>query len=135
MSADSLESRVAVTESQLRGGAEMFATLRRDIGDLQVATAPKPMSRFQLLAFILGPVIGTIVFMGTFVWQAARYPDRAEFNAARAEAAAAWDRLTESIEQAKIERVQLQADIALLRALVQRMDAERTERPDKPRRP
>lgn len=122
MSERSIEERMAVAETQLLGGAKTFEEIRAAIGDLRVAVAPKPLSRFQLLGFILGPVIGTLVFVGTVVWQAARYPDRQEVDALREGLYSRQEGVEKQLEQLRIERVQMQGEFALMRATLQRIE-------------
>lgn len=38
---------------------------------------------FTTLAFIVGPLLGAIVVVAGIVWQAAKYPERSEFDAVR----------------------------------------------------
>ena len=59
----------ATTELRLREGAESFSELRR-------AVAPKPMSLVKMLPVL---VVAVLSLLG-FVWAAARYPDRHEFD-------------------------------------------------------
>jgi hypothetical protein len=57
------------TESRLREGAESFSELRR-------AVAPKPLSLVKILPVL---IVAMLSLLG-FVWAAARYPDRREFD-------------------------------------------------------
>ena len=59
----------ATTELRLREGAESFSELRR-------AVAPKPLSLVKMLPVL---VVAVLSLLG-FVWAAARYPDRHEFD-------------------------------------------------------
>jgi hypothetical protein len=59
----------AATDARLREGAEAFSDLRK-------AIAPKPMSLVKILPVL---VVGVLSLLG-FVWAAARYPDRHEFD-------------------------------------------------------
>ena len=61
--------RETATETRLREGAESFSELRR-------AVAPKPMSLVKMLPVL---VVAVLSLLG-FVWAAARYPDRHEFD-------------------------------------------------------
>ena len=68
------ESRIrrekdAALELRLREGAEAFSELRR-------AVAPKPLSLVKILPVL---VVAVLSLLG-FVWAAARYPDRREFD-------------------------------------------------------
>jgi uncharacterized coiled-coil protein SlyX len=85
--------RIAKMEIRLENGQKEFMALREEQRALRAAIeqhardmAPKPMSRLQVFAFIAGPVVGVALVLGGFVWQAARYPDRGEFNAAQSSA-------------------------------------------------
>ena len=57
-------------ESRLRDGAQAFS-------DLRAAVAPKPLS----LAKVWLPLAAIVLTLLGFVWAAARYPDRREFDA------------------------------------------------------
>ena len=60
----------AALEGRLREGAESFGELRR-------AVAPKPLSLVKILPVL---IVAVLSLLG-FVWAAARYPDRSEFDA------------------------------------------------------
>lgn len=63
------------------------------------------------LAFVLGPLLGAAGFFGALLWQAAKYPDRTEFNSLcnRVEQATQSTLLTED----RLKRVQ--EDVAGIR--------------------
>lgn len=78
--------RVAKIEVRLENGQKEFMALREEqraqratMEQMAKDLAPKPMSRLQLVSFVVGP----LVLLGGYVWSAARYPDRVEFNAAQ----------------------------------------------------
>lgn len=80
-------------EIRLENGQREFMALREEQRALRATIeqqarehAPKPLTRLQVFAFIAGPVLGVVVLLGGYVWNAARYPDRTEFNAAQASA-------------------------------------------------
>ena len=60
----------AALEGRLREGAESFGELRR-------AVAPKPLA----LSTVIVPIVAIVSTLLGFVWAAARYPDRHEFDA------------------------------------------------------
>ena len=60
----------AALEGRLREGAESFGELRR-------AVAPKPLT----LSKVWLPLASLVLVLLGFVWAAARYPDRHEFDA------------------------------------------------------
>lgn len=121
--------RIAKMEIRLENGQREFMALREEQRALRGAIdamarefAPKPMSRMQLFAFVAGPVIGVALLLGGFVWQAARYPDRVEFDAARAaadDAARSTERKLIQLESAQT----LQArDVATVQSTTDRHD-------------
>lgn len=78
--------RFAKLEVRLENGQKEFMalreeqrTLRAKIEQVERDAAPKPMSRQQIIAMIFGPLL----VVGGFVWYAARYPDRTEFDTAQ----------------------------------------------------
>lgn len=82
--------RVARIEVRLENGQKEFMALREEqrairstLEQMARDLAPKPMSKIQLAGFVIGP----LVLLGGYVWTAARYPDRVEFNAAQSAAA------------------------------------------------
>ena len=60
-------------ERRLSAGVSQFTELRNSMSALQ----PKPRSFTSMLPFLI-PVV---ILAGTMLWQAARYPDRREFDA------------------------------------------------------
>ena len=60
-------------ERRLHEGVATFEGIKREVGALQ----PKPRSFLSMLPFLI-PVV---ILAGTMLWQAARYPDRREFDA------------------------------------------------------
>ena len=67
-------------ERRLVAGVTQFTELKNGIGALQ----PKPRSFVSILPFLI-PVI---ILAGTMLWQAARYPDRREFESLKTELSA-----------------------------------------------
>ena len=59
-------------ERRLAAGVNQFTETKQALGALQ----PKPRSFVSMLPFLI-PVI---ILAGTMLWQAARYPDRREFD-------------------------------------------------------
>lgn len=125
--------RFVKIESRLEAGQKEFGALRDEQRaqraiieqlrqEVQDVTRPKPMSRLQVFAFVAGPVLGVCVLIGGFVWQAARYPDRSEFNAAQGEASAA-QRSTDARLHA-LENIQTaqQKDVASIAAAAERQE-------------
>jgi len=82
-------------ERRLGTGVAQFTELKSAVNALQ----PKPRSFLSMLPFLV-PVI---ILAGTMLWQAARYPDRKEFEAVRAEL---W--------QIRLEQVQSSAKLDLI---------------------
>lgn len=77
------------SDDRFRQGADTFQKITESIELLNEKIAPKPTSMLKILGLIamfLGAV-GTPTI--ALIWQAARYPDRLEFDATRREFAAA----------------------------------------------
>jgi hypothetical protein len=60
-------------ERRLHDGVSQFTDIKSEVNRLQ----PKPRSFTSMLPFLI-PVV---ILAGTMLWQAARYPDRREFDA------------------------------------------------------
>jgi hypothetical protein len=69
--------RDTAVDGRLREGAEAFSQLR-------AAVAPKPLS---LVKFLPTLIVGVLSLLG-FVWAAAQYPSRREFEAVKADLSA-----------------------------------------------
>lgn len=103
--------RIAKVEIRLENGQREFMALREEQRAIRAHMeqqardlAPKPLTRFQIVGFVAGPVLAVVVLLGGYVWNAARYPDRTEFNAAQqstADALRAVDRRLNTIEGAQ----------------------------------
>jgi hypothetical protein len=63
-------------ERRLGEGVKQFGEIKIAVNDLQQAVRPKPLSVMKFLPVL---VVGTLSLLG-FVWAAARYPDRHEFD-------------------------------------------------------
>lgn len=130
----SLGERVTRMEGRLENGNTEFSGLRehiRRVERLVEENRVKPMSRMQLLSFILGPIIAFAVMFGTYVWQLAKYPDRGEFAGAVRELKDAQDRASERMY--KIEQALIRQDGALGEGArdVQRLEKAITDRLDR----
>jgi len=87
-------------DKRLREGAESFSTLRKSIDEVHEKIKPKPVPTWKVVAV----AITALALLGGWVWQAAQYPDRDEFEAVRQETSAI-----------KIEQVRIQADLRAMR--------------------
>ena len=97
-------------DKRLSEGGESFKELRESIRTLHEkieSTAPKPMSRTQLAMFILGPILGLLVLVGSVVWQAARTPDRTEFT-----------HLQEQVQEVALQQASIAAQLSELQLLL-----------------
>lgn len=107
--------RFAKLEVRLENGQKEFMALREEQRAIRATMeqmardlAPKPVSRLQLLAFAAGPV----VLLAGFVWQAARYPDRTEFNVAQEAAVASARKAEEKLYQLESAQAVQAKDLA-----------------------
>lgn len=94
----------------------------REINMGEGGSAPVPNLRggnAKTILAILTPILGALGLFGGFVWQASRYPDRAEFDDVKRElraSLAAADRRTGAIEKdvavttVKVDAIQKAAD-------------------------
>lgn len=87
-------------EKRLREGAAAFASVRDSIDDVREQIKPKPVPTWKVIAASLS----ALALIGGWIWQAAQYPNRDEFEAVRSESAAI-----------KIEQVRIQADLRSMR--------------------
>ena len=78
-------------QNRLADGAETFASLKRRLQKLET---PKPLQVTKVAAV----VIGALAMVFGWVWQAARYPDRAEYSALKTRIADLRERLDVQIE-------------------------------------
>lgn len=87
-----MEWELETVNERLDRGAATFSDLRRATELL----TPKPTPPWK----IVGIVVTVAVLLAGWVWQAAKYPNRDEFNSVR-----------EEVGILKIEQVKMQADI------------------------
>jgi hypothetical protein len=109
-----LFERVTRIEGSLENGRTEFSGMREHIRRVERQVEEgrvKPMTRMQLLGFVMGPVVGILVLCGGYVWSIAKYPDREEFNAVVHEIHDTQERLYDRI--GKLEQAQLRQDAAL----------------------
>lgn len=105
-----VEAAREATDKRLSDGAESFADLRTSIVDLRKKieeSAPKPMPRWQLLTFVLGPVVGIMVLVSSVIWQAARTPGRDEFT-----------KLQEQVQAVELQDAAITAQLTEMQQLI-----------------
>lgn len=112
------EGRDEAVERRLAEGVQTFTDIRTELR----AMSPKPLSTWKVIGFILGPVLALLVLVGGFIWQAAKYPDRSEFEDAKKQIGEVQTRLTVDISAFKVEQVQLKSDVAATKDTVKKMD-------------
>jgi hypothetical protein len=95
-----VEFRQEEIDKQLHEGAESFVSIRKAIDDVQDQVRPKPVPTWKIVAV----AITAMALLGGWVWQAAQYPNRDEFEAVRAETS-----------EIKMEQVRIQADLRAMR--------------------
>ena len=110
-------------ERRLHEGVATFEGIKREVGALQ----PKPRSFLSMLPFLI-PVV---ILAGTMLWQAARYPDRHEFedvktqmNGFRVEQAKTTEQLTRALESVARLETRQTADSTKLDQLLDRQGAD-----------
>jgi len=64
-------------DERLNNGAKTFTRHERRMEDLEARLAPKPADKWK----VAGVIIGVLLTVGAWVWQAAKYPDRSEYTA------------------------------------------------------
>jgi hypothetical protein len=65
------------------------------------------------LGFVLGPIIGAVLLFGGLIWQAAKYPDRGEFNDAK-----------KAIQEMRETQIRTTAAVESIQGSLQRMEAK-----------
>ena len=93
--------RLDTVDTRLDDGAEAFAKVRASIDDLREDQKPKPTPTWKVASVAIALAAMVIVW----VWQAAKYPDREEFNAMHGE-----------VQELKLKQVEMQANIEMIKA-------------------
>jgi hypothetical protein len=88
---------------RLNAGANKFGALEEQL-------RPKPRSPWTYI----GALFGIVVFVGSIIWQAAKYPDREEFQAANAGAGDKIERLQADFSALQRSQDQITRDVAAI---------------------
>jgi hypothetical protein len=129
-----LSERVTRIEGRLDNGNNEFSGLREHIRRVERSVEEgrvKPMTRMQLLGFVMGPVIGIIVMFGGYVWQFARYPDRQEFGAAVRELQEADKELKGQVDRIQQDALKQDLTLAESKRSLERLEKTITDRLDR----
>lgn len=94
-------------EKRLSDGADAFAKVRASIEDVRKEQQPKPTPPWKIASIAIA--IATMVL--AWVWQAAKYPDRSEFN-----------QVNSKVQELKLDQVQIQSDINAIKASQTRVE-------------
>lgn len=109
------EWKAEVTDKRLHEGAESFEMTRQSLellrSRLEEAIRPKPFPAWKLA----GLFAGLVSLVAGWIWQAARYPDRQEFQSLQSKVDTELEKLRES------HRI-LQTDAALIKASQERQE-------------
>jgi hypothetical protein len=103
---------------RLDDGAERFAIQRRQIEQVEAAIAPKPADKWKLA----GIVLSVAVLLFTWVWQAARYPDRSEYTALATRMESFVSDMRGRFDLLREAGLRSESDIALLRNRIGGLD-------------
>lgn len=95
-----LESQQANIDTRLREGAETFATFRDSLRTLTARVEPRAVTPSRIAAAAFALVVSLGIPIASWIWQAARYPDRSEFNGIRS-----------SVTEMQAAQTQLKADL------------------------
>jgi len=124
-----VEWRTEAIDERLAQGAEAFSDLRNSMADVrsdiqqahdrfQEAIQPKPMAVWK----IAGLVLTVVVLVSSWIWQAAKYPNREEFNASKQESQLSQEKLSDEIDSVKLKQAEIRTDQMLIKDSVQRQE-------------
>lgn len=99
-------------DKRLNEGAETFSEVRQSIKDIHEQLKPKPIPMWKVASFALT----IMLLVGAWIWQAARYPDRDEFNEARQTGEAKTDLVQIEVTHLKLEQVKMQSNISQIKS-------------------
>ena len=116
-SVDSLGRRLG---DRLDDGAERFSVMRRQIDQIEARLAPKPADKWKAAGLILTGA----VLLFTWVWQAARYPDRSEYAALSAKVDGFRSDVNERLDHVRDAEQRNATAAVLLRREVEALQAE-----------
>lgn len=88
-----IKGQLHVHSNSLKAGAESFGELRKSVHEL----AGRPLKPLHLFGIVFGPLLA----IGSVVWAASRYPERAEFET-----------LDSKVRSMEINQVETKRDIA-----------------------
>lgn len=60
------------------------------------------------IAFIVGPLLGAVMVLAGIIWQAAKYPERSEFNSVRDDVIAT--KQSTALHQFRLDGIQIRVD-------------------------
>lgn len=120
---ESIERRFG---ERLDDGARRFASLGRQVEDIEERLRPKPADRWKMAGF----VFGLSVALFTWVWQAARYPDRSEYGALAARVEATTESIDAKLQSMRETQLKHASDLLLLKQQLESLarDLVRIER-------
>lgn len=99
-------------KKRLAEGAKSFSEVRTGLEQIKDELKPKPTPLWKMVSVAI--TIGIIVC--AWVWQAAKYPDRAEFN-----------RVHQQVESLKLEQVEIRADVKSIKESQARTEEDMRE--------
>jgi len=114
---------------RLGQGAESFSDLRNSIGEVrkdikeahekfQEAIKPKPMPTWKVAAF----AFSVLCVAATVIWMFARYPDRDEFNKAKAEEAMEIKSVVDKVDDLEDKQTEIRTTQQLIKGSVDRQE-------------
>jgi len=115
-----VEFQQANIEARMHEGAAMFESLRREDEILKERSTPKPKSFLAVMPWL----ISLLALTGGLLWQAARYPDRNEFERVKAQMATTESFLTEKLSVFKVEQAKITAAVDKALDSVQRVEQQ-----------
>lgn len=114
---ESLERRLG---DRLDSGAQRFATINRQLEEIEARLAPKPTDKYKVAGFVLAVALALL----PWVWQAARYPDRSEYAAFATKVENAGAGITERLQEMREIQLEAQADLRLLQQRVESLQKQ-----------
>lgn len=117
-----LERRV---EERLRAGTETMSRLKSSLDAVHKeamesieALRPRPTPWWKIASI----AVGVASVIGALIWQAARYPDRQEFEAGQERQSDNLDRVRGHVNEIKLEQVQIRGDVDAIRSSQARVE-------------
>lgn len=118
-----LEWRSDAFNDRLNMGSSTFAEMKHELDQLK----PKPIHAWK----IISTIIGVALVIAGFIWQAARYPDRTEYNANVYRTNQENITMQREIQDLKEQQIQQVSDVKTTREAINRIEQKQDKIEDK----